>query len=172
VIELISLSCYRIFYAIEHFSNARAVLSGVQGGFFFRKKPPCIQSSLYSNLEKGSNGLRMAAGTAFLPFRKPGPGPGQKPETQFPWSRFFSFTEGAARFVILRKSNASWLPERDRLPPAAMKMRICTGELFRIGSGFAAYSAHSIEVRDFEQEKSLDLPPGGCDGRRGLGWLW
>jgi len=34
---------------IEHFSNTRAVLSGVQGGFFLRKKPLGILLSLYTN---------------------------------------------------------------------------------------------------------------------------
>jgi hypothetical protein len=35
--------------ALEHFSNTRAVLSGVQGGFFLRKKPLGILLSLYTN---------------------------------------------------------------------------------------------------------------------------
>jgi hypothetical protein len=34
---------------LEHFSNTRAVLSGVQGGFFLRKKPLGILLSLYTN---------------------------------------------------------------------------------------------------------------------------
>jgi hypothetical protein len=34
---------------LEHFSNTRAVLSGVQGGFFLRKKPLDILLSLYTN---------------------------------------------------------------------------------------------------------------------------
>jgi hypothetical protein len=34
---------------VEHFSNMRAVLSGVQGGFFLRKKPLGILLSLYTN---------------------------------------------------------------------------------------------------------------------------
>jgi hypothetical protein len=36
-------------YRLEHFSNTRAVLSGVQGGFFLRKKPLGILLSLYTN---------------------------------------------------------------------------------------------------------------------------
>jgi hypothetical protein len=47
---------------LEHFSNTRAVLSGVQGGFFLRKKPLGILLSLYTNwknalLRRTSRGL-------------------------------------------------------------------------------------------------------------------
>jgi hypothetical protein len=41
--------------SLEHFSNTRAVLSGVQGGFFLRKKPLGILLSLYTNWKNALN---------------------------------------------------------------------------------------------------------------------